>query len=408
MKGLQAVKDAHPRLFLIADRCLVFFVLFPSVVAFWAGVWMFLDLHFYPEHVEWSAWCCVAAGAVILVFFNVVQYELTERFLEPGWKVRNVVIKRLYTLVAACANVFLCRGFWMVQDYYSGVNVPSACFSLVFGTSLLICLRASCNGVASPLGTAFDEHRSFFIIQTRFRAPADKPLFLLLDSVFSVTVIGCLVIFEWRGIWVLLDLLLFPEDSTASLIICLVFGYAICIIIDILQDQAIALSAYLESKNHWFLRLAFEDAYLLIAKLGVIAVWRGIWIFCENYVADRNGPEQFLRVYINIVIGYVVPTLLLHGNSLFVLEVVLDGGMVEGAGCRVRVTMLENYLKLCARNFKAKKERALANGSSLPGLIIQRRSLRPDVESAQVLLHNTKAECHFENRSFAFSEFLPP
>ena len=110
MNGLQSFKDGFPRLYRLADRCLVFFVLFPSVVAFWAGVWMFLDLHFYKDNVVTSAWSCVAIGIIILVFFNVVQYELTEQFLEPGGRLRNIVIKRLYTLVAGCANVFLCRG----------------------------------------------------------------------------------------------------------------------------------------------------------------------------------------------------------------------------------------------------------------------------------------------------------
>ncbi|OQV12597.1 putative Cathepsin B-like cysteine proteinase 5 [Hypsibius exemplaris] len=373
-------------------------------------VWMLLDLNFYPStHTAFSAWCLTVTGAILLVILNVVQYDLTERFLEPEWSLQTVVIKRLYTLISGFANVFFCKGVWMVQDHYFEVTIPSACFSLILGTSLLLFLRASCNGVSTPLGTAFDEDNSFFIIGTRFRTQADKRFLLLLDSIFSVTVIGSLVIFEWRGIWVLLDLLLFPDNPTLALLVCLVFGYLMCIIVDLIQNKAVAISAHLEAKNHGLLRLAFEDVYLLVAKWGVIIAWHGIWSFCENYVANRNGPDQFARLYINIVIGYIVPTLLLHGNSLFVLEVVLDGGLVEGEGCRVRITMLEHYLELCARNYSAKHEYAISHGAKVNGINnTQRRSLHGNVDSAQTLRHNIIADCHFENRSFSYSEFLPP
>jgi hypothetical protein len=182
-----------------------------------------------------------------------------------------------------------------------------------------------------------------------FVLQADRPLLLLLDSVFSVTVIGTLVIFEWRGIWVLLDLLLFPEHPSMNITICIVFGYGICFIVDTLQNRTVALSAHLDSKKLWLLRLAFEDVYLFMAKLGVIALWHGLWVFCESVVTDREGPNELVRVWIPITIGYLVPTLLLHANSIFVLEVVLDGGLADGIGCRVRVTMLENYLKVILR-----------------------------------------------------------
>jgi fatty acid desaturase len=73
MNSLQTFREKCPRLFWVADRCLVFFVLLPSVVAFWAGIWVLLDLHFYPEDEVVGAWTCAAVGAIILVFFNVVH-----------------------------------------------------------------------------------------------------------------------------------------------------------------------------------------------------------------------------------------------------------------------------------------------------------------------------------------------
>lgn len=110
MFWLQLFKSAHPRVYAVIDRCLVLFVLLPCIVSFWAGLWMLLDLHLYPNDVPLSAWLCVACGSIVMILFNFIQFELTARFLEPRFSFRNIVVKRLYTLVAAGANVFFCRG----------------------------------------------------------------------------------------------------------------------------------------------------------------------------------------------------------------------------------------------------------------------------------------------------------
>lgn len=52
---------------------------------------------------------------------------------------------------------------------------------------------------------------SLFLLQS-----SDKTSLYILDCMFSVFVIGTLVVFVWRGAWVLLDIFLFPEDITWS------------------------------------------------------------------------------------------------------------------------------------------------------------------------------------------------
>lgn len=43
----------------------------------------------------------------------------------------------------------------------------------------------------------------------------DTALYIL-DCVFSVGVVGSLVVFVWRGSWALLDIFLFPEETIKS------------------------------------------------------------------------------------------------------------------------------------------------------------------------------------------------
>lgn len=44
----------------------------------------------------------------------------------------------------------------------------------------------------------------------------DQPGLYILDCLFSVLVIGALVVFVWRGVWILCDLLIYPDDFVQS------------------------------------------------------------------------------------------------------------------------------------------------------------------------------------------------
>lgn len=43
-----------------------------------------------------------------------------------------------------------------------------------------------------------------------------EPGLYILDCLFSVLIIGSLVVFVWRGVWVLFDLVLYPDDKGLS------------------------------------------------------------------------------------------------------------------------------------------------------------------------------------------------
>ena len=51
----------------------------------------------------------------------------------------------------------------------------------------------------------------------RLQNTRDWSLYLL-DCAFSVGVVGTLVVFVWRGVWILFDLYLFPDDHEYSAI----------------------------------------------------------------------------------------------------------------------------------------------------------------------------------------------
>lgn len=51
----------------------------------------------------------------------------------------------------------------------------------------------------------------FFLFQAK-----NEPFFYFIDCAFSVIVIGTLVVLVWRSLWVLFDLIIFPNDPDIS------------------------------------------------------------------------------------------------------------------------------------------------------------------------------------------------
>lgn len=161
-----------------------------------------------------------------------------------------------------------------------------------------------------------------------------------------MAIVGTLVVFEWRGIWTLLDHLIYPDNLKLSVILSLIFGYTVCILVDMAQPVAVGFSAYLERANKWWLRLTFEATYLFIAKVAVLAAWRGIWISCDEVILKPDQVINIQNAWITVASVYVLASAMLHANSFFILEVNIDGGMADGQGCKVKVTVLDNYLEV--------------------------------------------------------------
>lgn len=138
----------------------------------------------------------------------------------------------------------------------------------------------------------------------------DQPGLYILDCLFSVLVIGALVVFVWRGVWILCDLCIYPDNviqsSWASMVSfsvhiqptqnCItnphhpqtarpshtrpqVIGYAI-----------VAASFCMQSTMRWLCeqltglpRLLAADLFLAFSFVGTVNVWRGVWNLCDIY-----------------------------------------------------------------------------------------------------------------------------
>ena len=106
--------------------------------------------------------------------------------------------------------------------------------SLVVGITGLVWLRAFRNIMAPPLVIIVDGPEEYFTFPTMFRTvviviciqislkkkwnwfhnlqDSKARHLIILDGLFSVTIVGSLVVLVWRGSFLYLDLLMFPDD----------------------------------------------------------------------------------------------------------------------------------------------------------------------------------------------------
>ncbi|CAG2057275.1 unnamed protein product [Timema podura] len=239
--------------------------------------------------------------------------------------------------------------------------------------------------------------RTTSIIYTPFTGEKETSLYVL-DCVFSVTVIGSLVVFVWRGAWTILDIYLIPsspdlsawgslgqihsqiwcassadryqtqDDTYRDLLYrrfltrdkrdappgCFflykrnqgrsqeglgVLGYGIVFFTFALQTPMKLVCNRLKGIP----RLLVADIYLFLSFCGTVNVWRGIWNLLNIYFIPENLE---LSYWVTYLVSLMILILLNCSNSILVRGVYIDGEE-EGGKC---VVFPCYYLRLYFQN----------------------------------------------------------
>ncbi|GAV00295.1 hypothetical protein RvY_11165 [Ramazzottius varieornatus] len=312
------------------DGFICIFILSPLVVIYWRGSFQLLDIYIYPSDLFVSAWISVVVGICGTVLVNVSQNLLHTKVDKIPTKCLQIFCKRLYTYFYGWIIVVHWRGIWRLWDAYTGTSYASGCISFAAGCAILLLLKCFRNVVAPPLVTVSDFDENYFIIKTLFRTKPSSGVLYLLDSIFSVAVPGSLVVTVWRGLWTALDGLLETAVAIRTFYISAAFGFGIIVIQFFLQWPAAYVSKSLEAKCFHSLKIIFEDCFFLVACFGVVNLWRAVWGFCDLLVL----PEDYtLSNCLCHITGALATMLLLHGNTVLVRDVQIDGEYTQGRGC---------------------------------------------------------------------------
>ncbi|XP_076658883.1 uncharacterized protein LOC143362521 isoform X1 [Halictus rubicundus] len=334
----------------------------PMIVGFWRGIWNLMDLH-----VQWFPHVLTfILGILIHMIFAIFRNCMHARVNRPSRK-KNCINKTffkslqiLYTYIFGVACNAQWRGGWFIFDYYLGSHVWAITGVLVILVTSLAILRSVRNVMAAPTIVLIDKFGFVFRFPTRYESNTRDWSLYLLDCAFSVGVVGTLVVFVWRGVWILVDLFLFPDDREYSAIGSLAIGYVIVTVTFCLQP----LMRYVCARLQGLARLIVADGFLLLSFLGTVNVWRGIWNLLDLWLVPNNLE---LSCWITHVGCFVFLVLLNCSNSILVRGVYIDAEGEDGK-C---VAFPCHYLRLFFKVEREKKEARRRN------LLVASKDFRP-------------------------------
>nr|XP_034172936.1 uncharacterized protein LOC117600938 isoform X1 [Osmia lignaria] len=349
------------RVLSIIDIFLSLVLIAPLTVGYWRGVWTLMDIHvdIFPGVVTF------VLGIVIHTSFAALKNLLHTRVVN-AWKKKTALNKFfckstqiLYTYIFGVACNMQWRGGWIIYDHFV-TDLWAIITTLLLELTILVIIRAVRNLLAIPSVIAVDKLIFVFRFPTRYQLNTRDWSLYLLDCAFSVGVVGTLVVFVWRGVWMLLDLYLFPEDREYSAIGSLAIGYGIVTVTFSLQPLMRHVCARLQGLP----RLIAADSFLLLSFLGTVNVWRGIWNILDLWLLPDN-PE--LSCWITHVGCFVFLVLLNCSNSILVRGVYIDAEEDDGK-C---VAFPCHYLRLFFKVEREKKEARRRN------LLVASKDFRP-------------------------------
>ncbi|XP_023955122.2 uncharacterized protein LOC112058487 isoform X1 [Bicyclus anynana] len=350
--------DCREARFSVGDALFTSVVVAPQVVSVWRGTWGIMELN--PQLFPYAQ--IYLLGIVLHVCFALIRSHLLARSRNAwgegraGRWLRERLICRLYTYIFILACIMHWRGGWGLLDSLVDAAFPDRDNPhrpvMIAGITILLyfcitCLRSSRNLLAPPYFLVTDGKEPTYIFTTRFQTKSSRETALyILDCLFSVTVVGSLVVFVWRGSWALLDIFLYPDNLVKSCWTSLVVGYALVV----LTFAAQAPVRWAVAKLQGAPRLLLADVYHLISFLATVNVWRGIWGLLDIYFFPET-PK--LSNWFSHVISLVLLILLNCSNSVLVRGVYIDAE--EPAGDCVEFPC--HYLRLFFQKERTKKRR---------------------------------------------------
>ncbi|GAV01965.1 hypothetical protein RvY_12588-2 [Ramazzottius varieornatus] len=314
----------------ILDGLMNILVLAPLVVTYWRGTFHVLDIYLLPDPAlrVASHWLSIAVAVVGLLIFGYLQDWMRQRVNATKSPISEIMLKRIYCYFFGLMCVNHWRGVWGLWDIYTGYTLASGLYSFGSGVAILLMTRGFCNTLSPPLIAACDLNDDFFQITTRFQVPRSVTCLYLLDSLFSIVVMGSAVVGVVRGFWYILDNV--HEQSIFSYMLSLLAAVLLMIITLFLQKPASIVSAKLEGSGHWWLKIIFEDCYMVLGMMTGINAWRAVWGIWDLYVYPQ---DRVLSAWIGHVVGQLGLMLMYHASSALVKGISVDGAAPAGQGC---------------------------------------------------------------------------
>ncbi|KAH8412879.1 hypothetical protein KR009_006445 [Drosophila setifemur] len=351
-------RNVHELILEMLDMLLSCLVVAPCVIAYWRGTWELMGVFLFPDSLPLSAMASFLIGGLGHFVFTVTQNFFKDHVHPDRRRLTYYVVSRLYTAVFGIVCVNMWRGAWLLCDWLTSVDsLIIVCVVTSIALIFLVATRTLRNLGAAPYTVTMDHKSDYFEVDTMFKIPGfHQPGLYVLDTLFSVFVIGSLVVIAWRGVWGIFDLLLFPRDKAKSAWGSLLIGYLTVFVTFLIHP----LMRYVCRRISGILKLIICDIYYLMTFFGAVNAWRGIWNLLDVYLYPENRLMSF---WLTHIIPFLLLAALKCSNSILVRGVFIDG---EGVGAE-SVDIPINYVRLhFLRERRKKGERKVSPTKSAP------------------------------------------
>ncbi|XP_035681737.1 uncharacterized protein LOC118419464 [Branchiostoma floridae] len=289
----------------VLDAIILLVIIAALILACWAGLWKVIDILLFPKDKELTGWTCLAIGMtlqLILNFFQKIFYDTTRNV--------NLILYgflwRLHAYVGLIAALTLWRGVWTCLEFYTGESALSLAVSAIIAAVILIPLRLFNVVVTVPGRMVKEPAADPFKIPTRFQIAPSCNCKFVLDVLFNVIVISVLFVVYFRGVFDLMEKVVYPGDKVRNLWACMMIGYGVLVPCVVAQRYVAIL--YRALADRLWLKIALDDTYSFVIAFGVVNVWRGWWELYDVYLLATG--DQVLRGALLHLAGVLVSYLL--------------------------------------------------------------------------------------------------
>ncbi|XP_055387284.1 uncharacterized protein LOC129615897 isoform X2 [Condylostylus longicornis] len=390
-------RSLHSSLLALIDILFSSLIIAPLVISYWRGTWELLGHYIMPHQILFSACLSFFIGLFGHSLFVIGQQFLANALNPDRVRLTYYVISRFYTYVygSICVNGW--RGAWILVDLFTG-NTQLWTVALV--TLIVILLLAGTRGFrnccATPFALITDYRDGYFEVATMFKTLGSKePGLYVLDCLFSVLIVGTLVVVAWRGVWVMLDLTLYPTSKALSGWGSLIIGYIIVTVTFATQPTI----QWTCEKISGLCRIIVADLFLFISFLGTVNVWRGVWMLIDVYL---YSDDHVFSCWLSHSVSFMLLILLNCSNSVLVRGVYIDCEEPNGE-C---VVFPIQYVRLFFQKERLKKHKMYTDSQEEENLIYGNRKLNCNATIVKSGNNNLSNKMKNDNTSI-FNDIKP-
>ena len=118
------------------------------------------------------------------------------------------------------------------------------------------------------------------------------------------------------------------------MIVSVAMGYVLCTAFLVLQRHAREISQNLEKGHGQYLRVTFENAFLMVGNVGVVLLWKGLWMVFD--LMSDYFPIYFktcdITPFAASGLSFILLSLAHTSSSVLIKGCEIDGALKGGEG----------------------------------------------------------------------------